>query len=63
MDIDAYKQIGWLRAQMKIHAYRLIDGKPTSEIVESMLLISNMGKQQMMDEIKKVEIPCHTHQE
>ena len=59
--MEQASEIGWLRAQMKIHAWRVQDAiradstKMLHETTESMIRISKMTSEEIMKEIKKNE--------
>ena len=58
-------ETGWLRAQLKIHAWRVQDAirsdstKMLHETAESMIRISEMTSEEIMNEIKKNEEEHH----
>ena len=54
--MEQASEIGWLRAQMKIHAWRIQDAIRADDIpslgdtAESMIRISEKGKNEIMEE-------------
>ena len=55
--MEQAKEIGWLRAQLKIHAWRIQDAIRADDIpslgdtAESMICISEKGRREIMKEI------------
>ena len=63
--LELASQMGWLRAQLRIHAWRVQDAiraddaASLGDTAESMIRISEMTSEEIMKEIKKNEEEHH----